>query len=68
MSQSPKLLAHVDEARVAQAYDICLRHLNGVNVWDRRKGIFMSMALSILGSLLVVAVATVAILVWRGYL
>jgi hypothetical protein len=68
MAKNPKLLAQVDEPRVAQAYDICLRHLNTVSAWDRRKGAVKSVGLSILGSFLVVAVLVAAILVWRGYL
>jgi hypothetical protein len=68
MAQNPKLLMQVDESRVAEAYDICLRYLNTVSVWDRRRAALVNMVLSILGNLLVVAVVVVCILLWRGYL
>lgn len=68
MARNPKLLLQIDEGRVAQAYDICIRHLNGVNVWNRRKGVMINLGASVAGSLLVVGVLLVALLVWRGYL
>ncbi len=68
MVQNPKLLTRVDEVRVASAYDLCLRHLNTVNVWDRRKGAVINAALSVLGSLLAAVVVGVGLLMWRGYL
>jgi hypothetical protein len=68
MAKNPKLLMQVDEAQVAQAYDVCLRHLNNVNVWDRRKSVFSSIAQSILWGLASVMVVVLLLLVWRGYL
>ena len=68
MAQNPKLLMQVDEERVAEDYDTCLKHLSGINVWARRKGGLLNMATSILGSLLIVGGLLVAVLYWRGFL
>lgn len=67
MAQNPKLLLQVDEAMVAQNYDICIKHLSGMNAWARRRGAMAGVAGSIAFSLLVVAALVVAVLVWRGY-
>jgi hypothetical protein len=66
MAQNPKLLVRVDEARVAEAYDICLKYLNKLNKGDRRKGAILGVAASVAFSILVVAVLVVAFLYWRG--
>jgi hypothetical protein len=68
MAQNPKLLMQVDEEKVAQAYDACIRHLNGVSLWHKRKGVLIGIGASVLGSLLVVGVLLIAVLAWRGYL
>lgn len=68
MAQSPKLLLQIDEAEVAEAYDLCLRHLGPLGRGNRRKGLLLNLAASIALSLLVVAALLVAVLVWRGYI
>ena len=68
MAQNPKLLLQVDEAMVAQNYDICIKHLGGMNAWSRRRAAMAGLAGSIAFSLLVVAALVVAVLVWRGFL
>ncbi len=68
MSQNPKLLLQVDEEAVAAAYDTCVKHLNGVNRWNGRKGMMLGMASSIMFSLIVVALIVLGVLRWRGYL
>ena len=68
MAQNPKLLMQVDEARVAEDYDLCLRHLQGVSVWDRRKGRMLGATVSLLGILAVVAALMAGVLYWRGFL
>lgn len=67
MAQNPKLLLQVDQAAVAAAYDICVRHLGGVNGGDRRKGLLVGVAASMAMSVLVVALLVIAVLVWRGF-
>lgn len=68
MAQNPKLWAQVDQQAVAQAYDTCLRHLNGVDGGDRRKGMLMGVAASVAFSVLVVAALLLVVLHWRGFI
>ncbi len=68
MAQNPKLWAQVDQQAVAQAYDTCVRHLNGLDGGDRRKGAVLGIAASIAFSVLVVAVLLLAVLHWRGFI
>ncbi len=63
---NPKLLVQLDEARVAADFDLCLRHLNGVSRWERRKAALLSVAGSIAISLVAVALLAVAFAYWRG--
>ncbi|MGV8986577.1 MAG: hypothetical protein ACOH2H_09860 [Cypionkella sp.] len=67
MAQSPKLLMQIDYEAVAIAYDICIRHLNGVNRGARRKGLILDAAARIAFALLVVGILLVAVLYWRGF-
>ena len=67
MMQSPKLMHQVDDATVAVAYDICVRHLNTVNPGAARRGMILNIAASIAFAMLVVAVLLVAVLYWRGF-
>jgi hypothetical protein len=68
MARNPRLLMQVDEARVAQDYDLCVRHLGAVDVAGRRRGVLLGIATSILTSLLVVALAALGFAYWRGLL
>ncbi|MDB5664546.1 hypothetical protein [Cypionkella sp.] len=67
MAQNPKLWAQVDQQSVAQAYDTCVRHLNGVDGGDRRKGAVVGIAASVAFSVLAVAVLLLGVLYWRGF-
>ncbi|MEZ5796925.1 MAG: hypothetical protein R3D63_05180 [Paracoccaceae bacterium] len=66
MAQNPRLLVRVDEGMVAQAYDVAVRHLNGVDGGARRRGTLVGIAASIAFSLLVLAGLVVAFVYWRG--
>jgi hypothetical protein len=66
MAQNPKLLMQVDQEATAEAYDICLRHLGGVDRKARRNGAVLNVAASVAFSILVVAVLVIGILIWRG--
>lgn len=57
-SQNPKLLLTIDESAVAEAYDICLRHLSGIGASARRRG-FVSSVLAQVAFGLIVVVALV---------
>lgn len=62
MSQNPKLLLQVDETRVAEAYDLCLRHL----VTQRRTGVWAAAGRSLAASLVVLMVLVAGVAVWIG--
>ena len=66
MIRSPKLMHQVDDATVALAYDICLRHLNTVDPFAARRGLILDIAARIAFAVLVVAVLLVTVLYWRG--
>lgn len=68
MAKNARLVHQIDDALVAEAYDICLKHLGGVDLADRRKGLAVSIAASIAFSLLAVAVLVVVVVRWRGFL
>ena len=63
---NPKLQVRVDEGRVADAYDICLRHLGRLNRSERRKAALVGMLASAAFAVLVVAVLAIAVIYWRG--
>jgi hypothetical protein len=67
-AKHPKLVMRIDEEAVAQNYDTCVRDLNGLDKWYRRRGIMLSLTLSILLSLLGVVVLLLIVLRWRGFL
>ena len=65
-AQHPRLMVQIDDARVGQAYDACVRFLNGVDRKARRRAMLAGMASSIAFSLFVVGVLFLAVLYWRG--
>lgn len=67
-AQVPKLLRQLDHQRLAEAYDACLRHLNGLGRWERRRSLALNLAGSVAFRLFVVAGLLSAVLAWRGYL
>ena len=67
-AQHPKLLVQIDDGRVAQAYDACVRFLTGVDRKARRRAMLAGMVSSIAFSLFVVGVLFLAVLYWRGFL
>jgi hypothetical protein len=67
-SRNPKLLLQIDESSVAKDYDICIKYLNGMNRWDRRKGIVLTLTANILFRLVAVLALVLGVLVWRGFL
>ena len=66
MSQNPKLLLQIDEGRVAEAYDICLRHLAPLGAANRRKGLIGSVAAQVAFGLIVLAGAVILVMKARG--
>lgn len=68
MSQNPKLLLQIDEAEVAENYDICLRHLAPLGAGARRRGLLLSVTAQVVFGLIVVAAAALLLMRWRGLL
>lgn len=68
MAQNPKLLMRIDDGAVATAYDICIKHLNGLNRAERRRGLVLDAAARVAFALLAVVVLLVAVLHWRGFI
>ncbi len=66
MAQNPKLLVRLDEGEVADAYDICLRHLGGVNRGERRKTALVGAVASAAFGMLVVVLLAIGVAYWRG--
>lgn len=65
-ARNPKLLGQIDMGEVAEAYDACVRHLSGIDVAKRRRGVVADMIGSVGIGVLVMAVALVAFLAWLG--
>ena len=68
MAQSPKLLIQIDPEAVAEAYGICIKYLNTVNLSARRKGLILDAGARIAFVLLTVGILVVAVLYWRGFI
>ncbi|MFN0116529.1 MAG: hypothetical protein ACKVPY_17805 [Paracoccaceae bacterium] len=64
----PKLLLQLDHARIAEAYDICVRYLKPLGAGARRWNAVLNFATSLAAIVLVTAVLVLTVLVWRGYL
>lgn len=67
MSQSPKLMLQVNEETVAEAYDVCVKHL-GSRRRSRGGGFLGNLAVAVGFSVLAAAVLVVGVLYLRGYL
>ncbi len=65
---NPKLMMQLDQAAVAEAYDVCVRHLGGLGAGARRMAALMNFAASLALISLVVFGLVVGVLYWRGYL
>jgi hypothetical protein len=66
-AQNPKLLLQVDEGEVSKDYDTCVRHLTAINAGAGMRRMLGSIATSIAFGLLVLGVAVIAVLKWRGF-
>ena len=68
MAKNPRLLMQVDEGALAEAYDLCVRHLGSINRRERRIGALVGFLASIAFGVLVLAGVVLAVLRWRGFL
>jgi hypothetical protein len=67
MASNPKLARQIRLAEIDRAYSDITAHLRGIDVADRRKGKWLSLAAGVAGNLLIVIVAFLVWLWWRGY-
>jgi len=67
LAANPKLARQIKPAEVDRAYAAITTHLDAIDVADVRKGKWLNMAGTVSLNLLVVAVAFVIWLWWRGY-
>ncbi len=67
-AKSPKQLGLIDMGAVSDAYDACVRHLTTVDPAKRRNNVLADMIGSVGFGVLVMALAIIVFLVWRGYL
>lgn len=65
---NPALFTRLDHARIASAYDTCLRHLKKTGRGARRQGLLIDMLARIAVILLVVAALALGVALWRGLL
>ncbi|NJM83606.1 MAG: hypothetical protein HC844_15035 [Tabrizicola sp.] len=65
-AQHPKLLQLIDMTKIAEDYDICVRHLGAIDAADRRRKVMMGAVSSIAFGLLVFIALVVGFLLWRG--
>ena len=67
MAKNPKLLMQLDEGELAEAYDLCVRHLGSIDRKERRIGALVGFLASVALGILVLAVAVLVVLRWRGF-
>ncbi|CAN1547193.1 hypothetical protein MCELHM10_02017 [Paracoccaceae bacterium] len=67
-ARNPKLMGQVDMGQVADAYDVCVRHLAGIDPAERRRGTMIGMVESVGIGVLIFGVVIVGIMYWLGYL
>jgi hypothetical protein len=68
LAQNPKVQTMLDDARIAAAYDTCMRHLNGVRATGRVAGFLLGLVGSVVFQVIVVVALALAFAAWRGLL
>lgn len=68
LAQHPKGRMMVDMIRATAAYDICMAHLKPLGSGARWKALALDLVTSLALLVLILGVAGVCILVWRGFL
>jgi len=66
-AQNPKLLGQIDMGEVTDAYDICVKHLVAIDPVGRRRDGLASMIGSVGFGILVLLLAILVFMAWRGY-
>ncbi|MGB3179228.1 MAG: hypothetical protein WBA90_15255 [Albidovulum sp.] len=63
----PRMQMRLDHQRIADAYDICIRHLKPLGVGARRRAIMLDILTAAGGSVFVAGIALLLLLLWRGF-
>ncbi|MCF3595600.1 hypothetical protein LZG00_16535 [Rhodobacteraceae bacterium LMO-12] len=66
LDSHPKLRKRVDGAAVKAAHDRILRHLDGINLHEKRKDFWLGLAGSMAFNILAIVALVVLVLKWRG--
>ena len=66
-ARNPKMARRLDGAEVQTAFDYVMTHLRAIDVAEERKDRLVRLASSVAFNLLVVFVAFIVFLWWRGY-
>ena len=66
-AQNPKLLGQIDMGDVAEAYDVCVKHLITIDPVGRRRDLFAGMVGSVGFGILALLIAIMIFLAWRDY-
>lgn len=67
-ADNPALFVRLDHARIARAYDQCLRHLKASGRWERRGDMAIALLARVSMILLGVGALVVGLAWWRGLL
>ena len=67
-SRNPKLLGQIDMGEVADAYDVCVRHLTTIDPAGRRRDTVAGMVGFVGYGILFLVIGIMAVLLWRGFL
>ena len=67
-ADNPALFMRLDHARIAQAYDRCLRHLKRTRRWERRGEALMRLGARLAWAFVVALGVGVGLAWWRGLL
>ena len=67
-SRNPKLLGQIDMSEVAEAYDVCVRHLMTIDPAGRKRETVAGMIGFVGYGILFLVIGIIAVLVWRGFL
>lgn len=67
-ARNPKLLGQIDMSEVAEAYDVCVRHLTTIDPAGRRRETVSGMIGFVGYGILFLVIGIIALLAWRGFL
>jgi hypothetical protein len=67
-AQHPQLLGQIDMGKVAEDYDVCVRHLTAIDPAKHRQGAMRALLVAIAWGVLAVIAIVGGFMLWKGYL